>query len=71
MAIYVNTEVEIELDDIVRNNKQEVLSLLGASVPVVGLVQSIYEEVSLPFSLKNQVEEFLQENGGCIFSNVN
>lgn len=71
MAIYIDAEVEIELDNIIRDNKQEVLSLLGTSVPVVGLVQSIYEEVTLPFSLKNQVEEFLQENGGCVFSNVN
>lgn len=71
MAICVSTEVEIELDDIVRDNKQEVLSLLGASVPVVDLIQSIYEEVTLPLSLKSQVEEFLQENGGCVFSNVN
>ncbi len=71
MAIYVNTEVELELDDIVKDNKKEVLSLLGTSVPVVSLIQSIYEEVTLPLSLKSQVEEFLQENGGCVFSNMN
>ncbi len=71
MAIYMNTDVEIELDELLEDNRDYIIAHLGAEVPTVKLIQNIYEEVALPLVLKDQVEDFLRENGGCVYSKVN
>ncbi len=71
MTIYVNTDVEIELEEILEENRNYIIAHLGAELPTVKLIQDIYEEVTLPPLLKDRVEDFLRENGGCVYSKVN